>query len=62
MEPYHLETTELLRLQLGEHIGITVKAAVWVPPIESSDFGAARCAFNLIHLRLFRLFCLFRLL
>ncbi|HBR95480.1 MAG TPA: hypothetical protein DEA90_15065, partial [Opitutae bacterium] len=49
MEPYHLETTDLLRQQLGEHIGTTVKAAVWVPPIESSDFGSARCAFNLMN-------------
>ncbi len=49
MEPYHLETTELLRQQLSENIGTTVKAAVWVPPVETSDFGAARCAFNLMN-------------
>ena len=48
MEPYHLRTTELLRQQLGEHVGTTVKAAVWVPPVESRDFGVARCAFNLM--------------
>lgn len=49
MEPYHLETTAKLRAQLGEHIGSTVKAAVWIPSIRRRDFASAKCWFNLMN-------------